>query len=188
MESDSLLDLGYIEPIDVSAGDDFVLDLDVEEAQNGSLSTAVSYEPPAGRAAFIEPEISPTASSEMDSHYTYQPEQIEATEPYEATLDVLPPVETRDFDSQSYSTQPVDEAPHGTPISVTAEPAASESQTAAPVTSATQLSPEMIDAIARRAVEMMSDKVVREVAWEVVPELAELLIKRQLEEKESQPK
>jgi hypothetical protein len=44
----------------------------------------------------------------------------------------------------------------------------------------------MIDAIARRVVEMMSDKVVREIAWEVVPDLAELLIKRQLEE--NQPK
>ena len=39
----------------------------------------------------------------------------------------------------------------------------------------------MIDAIARRVVEMMSDKVVREIAWEVVPDLAELLIKEQLE-------
>ena len=29
----------------------------------------------------------------------------------------------------------------------------------------------------------MSDKVIREIAWEVVPDLAELLIKRQLEEK-----
>jgi hypothetical protein len=32
-------------------------------------------------------------------------------------------------------------------------------------------------------VEMMSDKVVREIAWEVVPDLAELIIKQQLEEK-----
>ncbi len=45
-----------------------------------------------------------------------------------------------------------------------------------------QLSAEAIDAIARRVVEMMSDKVVREIAWEVVPELAELLIKQKLEE------
>jgi CheY-like chemotaxis protein len=44
------------------------------------------------------------------------------------------------------------------------------------------LSPEAIDAIARRAVEYMSEKVVREIAWEVVPELAELLIKKKLEE------
>lgn len=47
---------------------------------------------------------------------------------------------------------------------------------------ADQLSPEMIDAIARRVVEMMSDKVVREIAWEVVPDLAELLIRQKLEE------
>jgi hypothetical protein len=64
------------------------------------------------------------------------------------------------------------------------------SVTAAPATSVSvdQLSPEMIDAIARRAVELMSDKVIREIAWEVVPDLAELLIKKQLEEKESQTK
>jgi CheY-like chemotaxis protein len=44
------------------------------------------------------------------------------------------------------------------------------------------LSASDIDAIARRVVEHMSDKVVREIAWEVVPELTELLIKRRLEE------
>jgi hypothetical protein len=48
-----------------------------------------------------------------------------------------------------------------------------------------KLSPELIDAIARRAVEQLSEKVVQEIAWEVVPQLAELLIKRQLEEKNS---
>ncbi|HVF66064.1 MAG TPA: response regulator [Pyrinomonadaceae bacterium] len=47
---------------------------------------------------------------------------------------------------------------------------------------ADQLSPEMIDAVARRVVEMMSDKVVREIVWEVVPDLAELLIRQKLEE------
>lgn len=46
-----------------------------------------------------------------------------------------------------------------------------------------RLSPEMIDAIARRVVEMMSDDVVREIAWEVVPELADLHIKRKMQEK-----
>jgi len=45
-----------------------------------------------------------------------------------------------------------------------------------------RLSPETIDAIARRTVEYMSDRVVREIAWEVVPELAELLIKKKLDE------
>jgi hypothetical protein len=45
-----------------------------------------------------------------------------------------------------------------------------------------QLSRADVDAIARRVVELMSERLVREIAWEVVPELAELLIKRRLEE------
>ncbi|MCA1619202.1 MAG: response regulator [Acidobacteria bacterium] len=47
---------------------------------------------------------------------------------------------------------------------------------------ANQLSPEQLDAIARRVVELMSDKIVREIAWEVVPELAELVIRQRLDE------
>src|SRR5260370_5313720 len=38
------------------------------------------------------------------------------------------------------------------------------------------MSSEAIDAIAQRVLEHLSDKVVREIAWEVVPELSELLI------------
>jgi CheY-like chemotaxis protein len=49
-----------------------------------------------------------------------------------------------------------------------------------------QLSPEAIDAIARRVVEQLSTKVVEQIAWEVVPPLAELLIKRRLEEEGKQ--
>jgi hypothetical protein len=49
-----------------------------------------------------------------------------------------------------------------------------------------QLSPEVIDAIARRAVEQISERVVEDVAWEVVPQLAELLIKRHLEREKAQ--
>jgi CheY-like chemotaxis protein len=49
-----------------------------------------------------------------------------------------------------------------------------------------QLSPEAIDAIARRVVEQLSSKVIEQIAWEVVPPLAELLIKRRLEEEGKQ--
>ena len=44
------------------------------------------------------------------------------------------------------------------------------------------LSAQQIDAIARRVMDQMSDKVVREIAWEVVPALSELLIKKKLAE------
>jgi CheY-like chemotaxis protein len=66
-------------------------------------------------------------------------------------------------------------------------PAAAESALAVEAQTGTaQLSPETIDAIARRVVELMSDKVVREVVWEVVPELAERLIKRRIAEEQTQ--
>lgn len=64
------------------------------------------------------------------------------------------------------------------------EPQAAESRAGA--IRLDQLSPEVIDAIARRAVEQLSERVVQEIAWEVVPQLAELLIKRRLEEERTQ--
>lgn len=46
-----------------------------------------------------------------------------------------------------------------------------------------ELSASAIDAIARRVIEQLSDKVVREIAWEVVPELSELMIKKKLDQR-----
>ncbi|MEJ7615467.1 MAG: hypothetical protein WKF30_00510 [Pyrinomonadaceae bacterium] len=65
---------------------------------------------------------------------------------------------------------------------VIAAPLASPPQEARALT-IDQISPEVIDAIARRVVEHLSTKILEDVAWEVVPALAELLIKRQLESK-----
>ena len=73
------------------------------------------------------------------------------------------------YASEVHDVAVVESEPEPAPVSVSSEPSAA-------TISADQLSPKMIDAIARRVVEMMSDKVVREIAWEVVPDLAELLI------------
>jgi CheY-like chemotaxis protein len=43
-----------------------------------------------------------------------------------------------------------------------------------------------VDRIARRVVELLGDKAVRDVAWEVVPDLAECVIRDRLRELESQ--
>jgi CheY-like chemotaxis protein len=43
-----------------------------------------------------------------------------------------------------------------------------------------------VDRIARRVVELLGDKAVRDVAWEVVPDLAEVVIRDRLRELESQ--
>ena len=65
----------------------------------------------------------------------------------------------------------------GTTVSATA----SEPELSSPA-AAMELSPATIDAIARRVVELMSDRAVREIAWEVVPELADRHVKQHIAE------
>ena len=55
-----------------------------------------------------------------------------------------------------------------------------------PSVSAAQLSDEVLDKIVEKVVERMSADIVREIAWEVVPELSEILIKRSIEENTKQ--
>jgi len=156
--SDVLLDLGELEPVRASAEDDeFVLDLDED--------VAPAYEAAPARAPYVEPQVKEAVAAVGAYESSYQPE----------------------VHSPFADTQEVPYVSHVHDV-VKPERVYDEPAPAAPATSVTpdQLSPEMIDAIARRCVELMSDKVIREIAWEVVPDLAELLIKKQLEEKESQ--
>lgn len=46
------------------------------------------------------------------------------------------------------------------------------------------MSPEMIEAIAQKVAEKLSDRAIREIAWEVVPQMTELIIKKMAEERE----
>lgn len=48
------------------------------------------------------------------------------------------------------------------------------------------LSDEQVDRIARRVVELMSDQVVRNIAWEVIPDLAEMVVKERIRQLESE--
>jgi DNA-binding response OmpR family regulator len=69
------------------------------------------------------------------------------------------------------------------------EPIDAPSQDAAPapveaVPEASTLTAADIDAIARRVVERMSDRVLREIAWDVVPDLAEIIVRERIRELE----
>ena len=154
--ADALLDLGELEPTAEFADDEFVLELD----EPGFDDTFEATPAPEPVRAFIEPEVTETVAAVSSHGFSYQPE-VQAPSYSEA-------------EAIAYEDQVHEVAPE--PMQ-TAEPVVSH---AAVVPG--ELSQEMIDAIARRAVEMMSDKVIREIAWEVVPDLAELLIKRKLEE------
>jgi CheY-like chemotaxis protein len=48
------------------------------------------------------------------------------------------------------------------------------------------LSEEQIDRIARRVVQLMSDQVVRSIAWEVIPDLAEMVVKERIRQLETE--
>jgi hypothetical protein len=165
--SDVLLDLGELEPVSASSDDDFVLDLE-EDAFGVEVAAQPAYKA-APMRTFVEPQVKEAVAAAGAYESTYQPEVHSS---FADTQEVPYAAEVNDV-------AVVDELE---PAPMVAEP---EPVAAAPATSilSDQLSPEMIEAIARRVVEMMSDKVVREIAWEVVPDMAELLIKRQLEEK-----
>ena len=176
-QADVLLDLGELEAVG-EASDDFVLELDddVSDAAPVYEATPVyrsapayestsayeskpayesAYEPAAART-FVEPQLTETSPRESEIHDSFA-----------------------DTQEISYTiAEPEPEVRSAAPV----ESSASAVQSAAASVGVGDLSPEMIDAIARRAVELMSDKVIREIAWEVVPDLAELLIKKQLEE------
>ena len=157
-DSDVLLDLG--EPVHpwVAEEEEFVLDLDDEPAAPAYVA--------APARTFVEPQVTEAVAAAGAYESSYQPE---VHSPFADTQEV--PYQSTVSDVDVVESEP---EPMFTPAPVAP---------AAPSTgmSVNQLTPEMIDAIARRVVEMMSDKVVREIAWEVVPDLAELLIKEQLE-------
>jgi len=48
------------------------------------------------------------------------------------------------------------------------------------------LTDEQVDKIARRVVELMSDQIVRNIAWEVIPDLAEMVVKERIRQLESE--
>jgi CheY-like chemotaxis protein len=175
--ADVLLDLGEFEPAHAAA-DDFELDLDMADFDDTRGGEVFTPEPAPVRA-FVEPQVAETVASSFGMQgFSYQPEvQIPS---YSEAEEIAYEDQVHEITTEPQSTF----EPSAT---IAAEPSVPSATQSTPVVSG-ELSQEMIDAIARRAVEMMSDKVIREIAWEVVPDLAELLIKRRLEEKESQAK
>jgi CheY-like chemotaxis protein len=87
---------------------------------------------------------------------------------------------------EAVAVEPTGEEPE---VAVAAEPGIAE-QPAEPEPAAASpsgaLSDADVDRVARRVVELLGEDPLREVAWEVVPDLAELVIKDRLRELESQ--
>lgn len=169
-----LLDLSDVKRTGASIADDFVLDLDLDEPA----------EPSPAVAAYSAPSFM-RRKRDNDSVSSMSPV---------ATMDQM--ARTQEFPriSETSLERVVDEPEQPVVQGIAEQPRSSSEEASTPATTAPltatanpagELSPEMIDTIARRAVEQLSEKVVQEIAWEVVPQLAELMIKRQIEEKNS---
>jgi CheY-like chemotaxis protein len=157
--NDGLLDLDDFDRPAQAAREDLILDLDFEDPTPVAAIPEIAVE--------VIPEAAPAFAA---------PSPVESV-----AADPVPSHEAQHVGDLHEWSIVVDEPAASAPVPAETAPVI---EAAAPQPTETEmaLSPAMIDAIARRAVELMSEKVVREIAWDVVPELAELLIKQKLEE------
>ena len=181
--NDELLDLGDLQQPSASSTEDFVLDIDLDSVPEAP--PVDRYPAHVGRTdlrttvrdlrtgSFPVREATTTVTSQ---------EELPVSEPSDWSVNQF--ANTQEVQPELVQPELVEPTPEPIPPSFVAS-AEPTSTSASGMITLDQLAPEVIDAIARRAVEQLSEKAVQEIAWEVVPQLAELLIKRQLEEKSS---
>lgn len=98
-------------------------------------------------------------------------------------------VEAEDAAIPSYEAAeaPAAEAPAtAEDVAASAEVASAEVVPPGPAVASSALSDDDVERIARRVVELLSKKAVQDIAWEVIPDLAEIVIRDRLNELESQ--
>jgi CheY-like chemotaxis protein len=193
---DVLLDLGDLNSASGPAADaDSILDLEEElpvaasqlDASQPELAGAGALPSPPPFQQSYESEFDPGWSdrstlTDAEKHAVLDAEPAGGEQPAAAEWEIVPSLIT--VDAQLDESEATPDAPQSSmaPQGEAAVAFVTEPSSAGEVSSSDRLSASEIDAIARRVVELMSDTVVREIAWEVVPELAELMIKRRLEE------
>jgi hypothetical protein len=210
-DDDSLLELGELSPPISRAADDLgdsILDIEEDEAAPPVSSAADEvFETFYGAAGA---DAGPAAGGEispanLSSAWSDAPELevLPAPAPFtesttegaavlkraapEFEIDVLTDV-SAGRGAGAVEPASAEASPMGRDAALPIEVADARAGAAVSSAGAAQLSPEMVDAIARRVVELMSDGAVREIAWEVVPDLAERLIRERLEEEKSRAK
>ncbi len=162
------------------------------ETPEAELSAAPSW----SAAAAAEP-FSPSATVAMNalSEDDWGFEPVGEPEPA-AEAPILAPATSPEYVDFEPSNEPAIELARSTESTPALEPepkAAPALPSSAPFASSTAnataelsaLSADDVERIARRVVELISEKMVRDVAWDVVPDLAELLLKERIRELEA---
>ena len=109
---------------------------------------------------------------------------VESRAETEARIEAPPPPSIEES-HEPESTAPATPPPAASPVPP-APPLAVGSAVPASANGGGALSDEDVDRIARRVVELMADRAIRDVAWEVIPDMAEMVIRDRLRELESQ--
>lgn len=137
--------------------------------------------------SYDEPAFDAPAAAELPSSFTDQPmpEDVPfAAEPVESLSAEEPAwslpeggaeaaeAEAEPEEPAAAATAPAALAPEAPPMPIAARSA--------------DLTDEQIDRIARRVVELISDQVVRNIAWEVIPDLAEMVVKERIRQLEAE--
>ena len=143
---------------------------------NFELEAEAEPEPPAAPIEPFEREVA--FNLEPDISY----EAVEA-EPVFELEETAPTFAVREEVFSAPAELELDEAPQD--HFLTEEPPAAAAP-AASTNGGGPLSDADVDRIARRVVELLGDKAVRDVAWEVIPDMAEVIIRDRLRELESQ--
>jgi len=162
---------------------------------------ASPWDEPAMPVAEPEPEPEPEWALPLESSAVEESPIVE----YDAEPEAEPAPAEQQFEAQeeaqveSYTESYAEQAPEPEAEPMW-EPAAAEADFAEPPPPPPALSPEtpsipiaardlsdeQVDRIARRVIELMSDHVVRNIAWEVIPDLAEMVVKERIRQLESE--
>jgi CheY-like chemotaxis protein len=141
--------------------------------------------------AAAAPSWSSDAGSSQTQHAPADDFPAAAASPFaEPTADEASPFAagTSEESSSSESQAAYHPEPAAPPWSSSSSAGDSESAADIYEPAGNELSEAQIDRIARRVVQLMSDQLVRNIAWEVIPDLAEMVVKervRQLEAEEN---
>jgi CheY-like chemotaxis protein len=166
-------------PLDEAPQDRYLTEEPAAPAPAGGAGFTWNEEPEPIRFAEEEPAAAASSWSEpLEPAPAF--EEAAAPEPEQPQWSLPEPAYPPAAGQPQYDPSPAAYAAPAAPAAMASTAAA------APANGNGHLSDEDVDRIARRVVELLGDRTVRDVAWEVIPDMAEVIIRDRLRELEGQ--